>query len=268
MNRTVFNVPKMDCPSEERLIRMALERVEGIKELAFDLGARQLTIIHSSHPDTVFSALVPLNFGARISDTQVLADESIAVSLGEKDALETRVLKIVLVINALMFVAELIIGWIAQSAGLIADSLDMFADAAVYGLSLYAVGKAVQLKHRAARVSGYLQLLLALGAFFEVARRAFFGSDPDAISMMGVAFVALMANVTCLLLLARHRDGEAHMKASWIFTTNDVLANVGVILAGFLVQFTGSAIPDFVIGTVIASLVFVGAIRILKIARS
>ncbi len=270
MKRTEFSVPKMDCPSEEGLIRIAFEKVEGIHKLSFDLSARRLTVFHSSSPDILLESLVPLNFGAEILETYSVSENEEVLALAEKGQpeVEAKVLKQLIAINGFMFVAEIIIGLLAQSTGLIADSLDMFADAAVYGLSLYAVGRDIIHKRRAARYSGYLQLLLALGVFAEIIRRLIFGSEPQASFMMGMAFIALLANLTCMLLLAKHRDGEVHMKASWIFTTNDVLANVGVIVAGILVQYTSSSIPDLVIGTVIGSLVLAGALRILKVARA
>lgn len=178
---------------------------------------------------------------------------------------EAGTLRWLLAINAVMFVVEVVAGWLAQSTGLLADSLDMFADAGVYGLALYAVGRHAAHQLRAARLSGWLQLLLALGALTEVLRRALLGSEPEPLPMMGIAFLALCANVACVALLARHRDGGAHMRASWIFSTNDVLANLGVILAGLLVHWSGSNIPDLVIGMLIGLLVLNGARRILRL---
>ena len=87
----------------------------------------------------------------------------------------------------------------------------------------------------------------------------------DSASGMGVSTVALAANVSCLYLISRHRQGGAHMKASWIFSTNDVLANLGVIGAGALVGWTQSRFPDLVIGTIIAVIVLTGAVRILRL---
>lgn len=175
---------------------------------------------------------------------------------------EAKTLRWLLAINAAMFFIELAAGWLAESTGLIADSLDMFADAAVYGLALYAAGHTGR-QQGAARLSGWLQLLLALGTLAEVLRRALFGSEPEPAPMMGIALLALAANLACMALLAKHREGGAHMKASWIFSTNDVLANLGVMAAGALVAWTGSNLPDLVIGTLIALLVANGARRIL-----
>ncbi|BBM06214.1 hypothetical protein HAALTHF_52130n [Vreelandella aquamarina] len=115
-----------------------------------------------------------------------------------------------LAINGVMFVVELTVGWLAQSTGLIADSLDMFADAAVYGVALYAVANSLRTKLRAAHLSGWLQLILALGVLAEVGRRFVFGSEPVSALMMGFGLVALAANVWCLVLIARNRHGGAH----------------------------------------------------------
>lgn len=143
----------------------------------------------------------------------------------------------------------------------------MLADAVVYGLNLYAVGRTVQLQKRAAKFSGILKFVLALWVLVEVLRRFILGSDPEPLYMVGVATVALIANVTCLVLLSKHRAGGVHMKASWIFSANDVIANIGVILAGILVAVTSSRLPDLIIGLIICVVVLRGAIKIMKISR-
>ena len=263
---SVFNVPQMDCPSEEGLIRTAFASVEQGTLLDFDLGQRQVTVYHSSDVDDVSERMRSVGLGAALVSHENLGRERAAEALqsvGTSDTQEAKTLKVLLVINAVMFALELTMGLIAHSAGLIADSLDMFADAAVYGVALYAVGKGAQAKLKAAHLSGWLQLALALGVLLEVLRRATYGSEPISTLMMGVGAIALMANIACLLLIFKSRNSGAHMKASWIFSANDVLANAGVILAGTLVALTGSQIPDLVIGIIIGLLVLNGARRIL-----
>jgi Co/Zn/Cd efflux system component len=181
---------------------------------------------------------------------------------------QRRVLQILLAINAAMFLGEIVAGLLADSTGLIADSLDMFADALVYGVGLYAVGRSAGTKIGAARWSGYFQMALAIGVLADITRRTFFGSDPESALMLIVGGIALVANVTCLKLLSKHRDGEVHMRASWIFSKNDVIANVGVMLAGILVHLLASRWPDIVIGLVITVLVFRGGIEIVRDAAS
>ena len=185
-----------------------------------------------------------------------------------KDRSEMRVLVILLLINGVMFVLEFAVGWWAQSTALIADAMDMLADAMVYAVSLYAVGKIVSAKIRAASMSGWLQLGIGLLVLVDVVRRLFFGSEPVSTLMMTMGLVALLANTACLLLISRHRDGEVHMRASWIFSKNDVIANIGVILAGVLVAVTGSRLPDLVIGFVVAMVVVRGGLFILQDARN
>ena len=181
---------------------------------------------------------------------------------------QRRVLVILLAINAAMFVIELVTGIVAESTGLIADSLDMLADAVVYGIGLYAVGRAASARVHAASASGYFQLALALLVALDVSRRAIFGSDPEPSYMMLVGLVALAANVVCLSLIAKHRDGGVHMRASWIFSKNDVIANTGVIVSGGLVYATGMRWWDLIVGMAIAYVVFRGALTIIHDARS
>ena len=181
---------------------------------------------------------------------------------------QSRVLIVLLAINAAMFVVEVVAGILAESTGLIADSMDMLADAVVYGIGLYAVGRAVSAKIRAARVSGYFQMALALIVVLDVSRRAIFGSEPEPAYMVLVGLIALAANVVCLGLIARHRDGGVHMRASWIFSKNDVIANVGVVVSGGIVYLTGTRWPDLVVGVAIAYIVFRGALAIIEDARN
>ncbi len=178
--------------------------------------------------------------------------------------LEKRTLWLVLWINATMFLVEFSWGWRAGSSGLLADALDMLADAVVYALSLMAVGRSLRQQRRAAELSGWLQIALALLVLADAVRRFIGGVEPLSGTMMG----ALIANVICLDLVRRHRDGGMHMRASVIFSTNDTVANVGVIVAGLLVAWSGSALPDLLIGAAISLLVLRGGERILHDARS
>ncbi len=184
-----------------------------------------------------------------------------------RDREQRRVLIILLAINGMMFVAEFGLGILSESTALIADSLDMLADAGVYGIGLYAVGRAAVHKIRAARWSGLFQILLGLGVLADILRRAIFGSEPESWMMMAVGAVALVANVICLILIARHREGEVHMRASWIFSKNDVIANLGIILGGVLVHLLDSRYPDILIGLAIVTLVIRGGLHILQDAR-
>jgi len=171
-------------------------------------------------------------------------------------------------LNGGMCVVELVAGWRAQSMGLVADGLDMGADAAVYALALLAMGTTGARKLAAARFAGRVQLTLAMLAILEVGRRAVMGSAPEPPVMVGISLLALTVNIICLAVLRRHREGEVHLQAAWIFSATDVQANLGVLAAGLLVGLLDSAIPDLVIGLVVSGLVLRGALRIRQRVRS
>lgn len=181
---------------------------------------------------------------------------------------QKRLLWILLAINGVMFVVEIGIGILAESMGLIADSLDMLADAAVYGIGLYAVGRSHSIKITAATISGFFQVVLGIGILTEIVRRFIFGSEPEPLLMIGIGLLALIANVVCLALISKHRDGEIHMRASWIFSKNDVIANTGVIVAGVLVHLMDSRIPDLLIGSLIVLVVLRGGFAIIRDATN
>lgn len=264
MDKTIFEILKMDCPSEERLIRMKLEELPVIKDLRFDLEHRKLTVFHNGQIHEIEKSINSLKLDSRRLSTES-TDELIR---GEDAKNESGLLWIVLLINISFFAIESIAGLIARSMGLVADSLDMLADAFVYGLSLYAVGRTSRAKKNVARLSGYFQLILAVVGFSEVIRR-FLTPDrpPDFITMIIVSIFALIANGLCLYLLEKSKSDEAHIRASMIFTSNDVIINLGVIVAGGLVYLLNSNKPDLIVGTVVFVLVIRGAVRILKLSK-
>lgn len=265
MLKTEFHIRKMDCPSEENMVRMKLEGLPVIKKLEFDIQNRNLLVFHSEENREIQSRLNELNLGTKLVRTELVVE--LALPIENSDA-QAKLLWAVLAINFGFFVIEIATGFIARSMGLVADSLDMLADAVVYGLSLWAVGAAVSRKKKVATLSGFFQMFLAAIGLIEVIRR-FFGSGeiPDFRTMIIVSILALTANSVCLYLLQKSKSTEAHMKASMIFTSNDVIINVGVILAGILVLVTNTMYPDLIIGAVIFSIVTRGAFRILKLGR-
>lgn len=211
-------------------------------------------------------ALLPLNYGTEIVSSTHSDLNAFKTSLNtDKD--EASLLKMLFVINGGMFFVELIAGVIADSVGLISDSLDMLADASIYLVSLYAVGKAFSTKKKSARINGLFQFVLGIGVLGETVRKFFLCSDPEPTYMVFVSVIALIANVYCLYLLSKHKEGEVHMKASYICSSSDVLANVGVVMAGFAVYLTKSPLPDLIIGVVITVIVLRGALMIFKISK-
>jgi len=252
----------MDCAAEENLVRMRLQDLAAVKSMAFDLSKREVAIFHDGVLEDIETALAPLDLDASHVET-TLEDGDFADPSAQR-----RILWSVLLINFAFFLVEVAAGFLARSMGLVADSLDMLADAFVYGMSLLAVGTTVARKKTVARWSGYLQMILAVGGFAEVVRRALDGEGiPDYRVMIVVSMFALIANAGCLLLLQRSRDREAHMQASMIFTSNDIIINLGVIAAGLLVSLLQTSLPDLIVGGVVFLVVVRGALRILALAK-
>lgn len=264
IQKSTFSILKMDCPSEEQIIRMELSDLEAVQGLEFDIQNRSLTVYHTGDHTDILNRLDSLDFGTKFIDS-VVSHGLIA----EDHHSQRRLLWSVLSINLAFFVLEILAGFLSSSMGLVADSLDMMADSIVYGLALYAVGSTLNRKNKVASLSGYFQLSLAILGFFEVIRRFFcVESIPSFQTMIIISVLALIGNVTCLYLLQKSKSKEAHMQASMIFTSNDVIVNIGVIVAGITVYLTSSRYPDLVIGSVVFGIVGRGAIRILKLAKT
>lgn len=265
MNKTTYTITKMDCPSEEQLIRLKLEPLQQVQQLDFDIPARKLDVYHEGEPSPITSALESLKLNSSLTETHE-APEAIVTPV--EDAGQRKLLWQVLGINFFFFLLEITTGFISESMGLVADSLDMLADSFVYALALFAVGGAASRKAGVAKISGYFQLLLAILGFAEIMRRFFgYGDVPEFKTMIIISVLALAGNALCLYLLQKSKSKEAHMQASMIFTSNDIVVNLGVIIAGVLVYFTASKIPDLVVGIIVFIVVARGAFKILKLAR-
>ena len=194
-----------------------------------------------------------------------LGDDEVA--LDARNAAVRRTLKAVLGINVSQVLLAGAVGIAADSAGLLGAALDNLGDAAVYIVSLYAVGRTVRAEARAARLSGILLISSALGLLVEIIRRFVGGSEPIGLLMIFTAIVNSATNLLNLRLLRSHRERGAHMKASWIFTINDMAANAGIVLSGLAVILFGSPLPDLLIGLFVVALVVKGGWEILEEAR-
>jgi Co/Zn/Cd efflux system component len=264
MQKTTFKIAKMDCPSEEQIIRMKLDSLTNIKLLDFDIPNRQLTVFHTDNYDQIFQRLDNLKFDTSLIDS--IPTDNFTTT--DNSATERKLLWQVLVINFFFFGLELIAGFVANSMGLIADSLDMLADSIVYALALFAVGGTALRKKNITKSVGVFQLMLAVFGLVEVIRR-FIGLEkmPTFQTMIIISVLALIGNGLCLYLLQKSKSKETHMQASMICTSNDVIANIGVIVAGVLVYLTSSKYPDLIVGTIVFAIVGLGAIKIFKLAK-
>ena len=177
-----------------------------------------------------------------------------------------RVLWIVLAINAVMFVVEGWAGLLAHSTSLLADALDMLGDALVYGFSLFVLARSLRWQAGAALAKGGFMLAFGVGVLGEAIFKVFHPVMPVVETMAVIGAIALAANLACFLLLYRHRGDNLNMSSTWICSRNDLLANVGVLLAAAAGYAASSRWPDIVVGCLIAGLFLNSSIGVLRAA--
>lgn len=179
-----------------------------------------------------------------------------------------KILAAVLVINLAMFFVEAAVGLFSGSRALRADALDFLGDAATYGLTLWALGQSLAWRVRAARIKGGSLLVMGVLVLVDSVLAMLNGATPPATLISGIGALALAANVTSLLLLVRHRDGDANIRSVWLCSRNDAIANVAVIVAGLAVAASGSRWPDLIVAVGIAGLFTHSAVSILRQAKA
>jgi Co/Zn/Cd efflux system component len=179
---------------------------------------------------------------------------------------QRRTLRTVLLINAGMFLGESVAGILAYSTALFADSIDMLGDAIVYGFSLYVVGRGGVWQARAALLKGVIMAAFAVGVLVQVAVKLAQGQRPAVEVMGAVGVVALGANLFCLTLLWRRRGDDINMQSAWVCSRNDVIGNVGVLVAAAAVAAMASSWPDILIGLLIAGVFGRSAVRVIRAA--
>lgn len=177
-------------------------------------------------------------------------------------ARQSGTLRIVLAINAVMFVVVLAAGLLARSTALLADSLDNLGDALTYGLSLYAVSRGARSKAKVALFKGGLILAAGLFVLGQVIYGIVHPGVPVFETMGVVSLLALAANGACLALLWKHRAEDVNMSSVWECSRNDIASNVSVFLAAGLVWLTQSGWPDLVVGLALACLFLRSAVNV------
>ncbi len=166
-------------------------------------------------------------------------------------------------LNIFMGVVESVSGYMAGSQALKADALDFLGDGIITGLGLVALGWGAVPRARAALAQGVFLVLMGLGVFVVTLYRVFITQMPDALLMGSLGLIALAVNVACALILLRYREGDANVRAVWLFSRNDAIGNAAVVAAALAVAATGSSWPDLVTAAAIAGLFIHSAVRII-----
>jgi Co/Zn/Cd efflux system component len=180
------------------------------------------------------------------------------------DARYRRVLWVALVINATMFLIELIAGLMAGSVSLQADALDFLGDVANYGISIFVVGFALHYRAKAALIKGATMGLFGMWVIGATVSHAFHATVPHAVTMGEVGFAALVANAVVFAVLWTSRKGDSNMRSAWLCSRNDVIGNFAVMLAAVGVFGTHSGWPDVIVASIMAGLGLQGAYQVIR----
>ena len=185
------------------------------------------------------------------------------------DALRNRqrgTLKIVLGINAMMFVIIVVAAFYGNSAALFADSFDNLGDAITYGLSLYAVSRSATTKARVALFKGILIFLGGVAVAAQIVYKLIVPTMPI-FEVMGLfSLLGLVANSVCLYLLWRHRNEDVNMSSVWECSRNDIASNLSVFIAAGAVWITDSGWPDIFVAIALVLLLLRSASRVISSA--
>jgi Co/Zn/Cd efflux system component len=175
-----------------------------------------------------------------------------------------RVLWVVIVINAAMFLVEMTAGQLAGSQALQADALDFLGDTLTYGISLAVIGRSLNIRSSAALLKGSSLLLMGMWVFGSTLYHVLILGLPRAEIMGGIGILALAANLASVLLLLRYKDGDANVRSVWLCSRNDAIGNVAVMIAALAVWGSASAWPDLLVAGIMAGVFLTSSTQILR----
>lgn len=174
------------------------------------------------------------------------------------------VLWIVLWINIVMFVAEVIVGFISHSTAVLADGADMLGDSLVYGFSLVAIRRTAVWQAKASLLKGLIMLMFGTIVLIQGSTKFLSNTIPAAEMMGAIGFAALLMNSVCFGVLWKYRGDNINMESTWVCSRNDLIANVGVLIAAFLTTLTMSKWPDVIVGLLIAGVFLKSALSVIR----
>lgn len=252
---TRYRVTGMDCPSCAAKIEKAVRSV-GIDDFRVSI-ASQILSLRSADPKSelpqVERAVTQIGY-----QLDKIADSAKDSHFDDRQSHITpqykRALWIVILLNVGYGVVEIVGGFIAGSQALKADALDFLGDGLITLLGILAIGWSLAWRARSALIQGVFLGVLGLGILASTVYRVFVLNQPEAELMGVLGLVALVINVLAAFVLLPHRAGDANVRAVWLFSRNDAIGNVAIVIAAGLVAWTGTAWPDLVVAAVIAAL--------------
>lgn len=267
-----YNVTGMDCASCAAKIEKAARGVAGVQNVKVSIASQVMTLSvddPGARLPAVEAAVTDLGYRLnRVSEASDDDDDDRIPDLSHVTPAYKRALWIVVLLNIGYGIVEAGGSFLAGSQALQADSLDFIGDGLISFLGLMAVGWGLAARAKAALLQGVFLGLLGLGVVASTAYRIFVEHQPESLLMGAFAVVALAVNVAAAAVLLPHRKGDANVRAVWLFSRNDAIGNLAVVLAAGLVYWTGTQWPDLVVAFAIAGLFLQSAWSIIRDARS
>lgn len=267
-----YNVTGMDCASCAAKIEKAARGVAGVQDVKVSIASQVMTLSvdePGARLPAVEAAVTDLGYRLnRVGEASDDDDDDRIPDLSHVTPAYKRALWIVVLLNVGYGIVEAGGSFLAGSQALQADSLDFIGDGLISFLGLIAVGWGLAARAKAALLQGVFLALLGLGVVASTAYRIFVEHQPESLLMGAFAVVALAVNVAAAAVLLPHRKGDANMRAVWLFSRNDAIGNLMVVLAAGLVFWTGTQWPDLVVAFGIAGLFLQSAWAIIRDARS
>jgi Co/Zn/Cd efflux system component len=267
--RVRYRVTGMDCAHDAAEIEEAASGVSGLASVKVSVASQIMTA------EVLPEAIASVERAVRAVGYQIDRIDAAAgadgVSAGPPAVAPAyrRALWIVVILNAGYGVIEAVGGFLSGSQALKADALDFLGDGLISFLGLLALSWHLRRRAQAALLQGFFLGALGVGVLVNTAYRVLVQQQPEAELMGAFALVALVVNVAAAAVLMPHRKtGDANARAIWLFSRNDALGNLAVVLAAGLVAWTNTSWPDLIVAVVIAGLFLQSSWSIVRDARS
>lgn len=264
-----YRVTGMDCSACAAKIEATARLVAGVRDAKVSIASQEMTLRTENGtaplPEVERSIM---GLGYRLARIDADEDDGKVPDLSHVSPAYKRALWIVVVLNAGYGVIEIVGGFLAGSQSVKADALDFIGDGVISFLGLIAVGWGLAARAKAALLQGIFLGILGAGVLVATAYRVVVQHEPEAQLMGILALVGLVVNVMAALVLLPHRHGDANVRAVWLFSRNDAIGNVAVVIAALLVAWTQTPWPDLVVAVVIAALFLQSSFAIIRDARN
>ena len=270
-----YRVTGMDCPSCAAKIEKATRAVGGVEDVKVSIASQVMTLRlddAGARLPEIERAVTGLGYQLDRLDRPARAEAAGDDDEPPKDLAHItpgykRALWAVVLLNVGYGLVEIVGGFLAGSQALKADALDFLGDGLITFLGLLAIGWSLAWRARAALIQGVFLGVLGLGVLAATAYRVLVLNQPEA-ELMGIfGAIALAVNLAAAAVLIPHRRGDANVRAVWLFSRNDALGNLAVVIAAGLVWWTGTPWPDLAVAVVIAGLFLQSSWSIVRDAR-